>query len=198
MGYSSIPPGSGRRAWYKLTHHPVWSAVIAGLIVLAVVALVHKVTNSGAPGSPSPGPSSTGGQSGTSSPSPTVTPPSPTPSSPSRLPRVFVGKWQGSIVQYNTSSRYSAILSLRSGSVGSPVGTSKYPALECEGTLRLQAINGSKVLLTEYITEQLGAPCVTPQPLALKFNKNGTLTYQILSDDTDFAKVLGQGTLRHV
>ena len=153
MRYPSTPPGPGRRAWYNLTHHPIWSAVIAGLILITIGALVHKITSSGTPGPPSAGQSPTGAASGSYSPSPTTNPPSPTPSPPSKLPQDFVGKWQGSIIQYNTSQRYTAILSLYSASIGSPVGMSIYPALECKGTLRLNAIDGGKVLLTEYVAE---------------------------------------------
>ena len=37
------PASPERRAWDSISHHPLWSAVIAGLIVAAIVGLVHTL-----------------------------------------------------------------------------------------------------------------------------------------------------------
>jgi hypothetical protein len=116
--------------------------------------------------------------------------------SPGSLPESFVGKWRGTALQYNTSQSYPVVLSFYSALIGSPVGTSTYPTLKCKGALRLRAVDGKKIFVTEYITENLNSACGTPDPLSLQLNKNGTLTYQELSGYTDFATVIGQATLR--
>jgi hypothetical protein len=61
------------RAWNSISHHPLWSAVIAGLIVAVIVGLVHSF---GSGGIPSPG------SSGSTSPSTVLSTGSPTASSP--------------------------------------------------------------------------------------------------------------------
>jgi hypothetical protein len=137
----------------------------------------------------------------TGSTSPSSNPPtSPAPSlsgpSPGSLPESFVGKWHGTALQYNTSESYPVILSFYLAPIGSPVGTSIYPTLKRKGALRLRAIDGKKIFVTEYVTENLNSRCATPDLLSLQLNKNGTLTYQELSDFTDFATVIGEATLR--
>jgi hypothetical protein len=172
--------------------------VIGGLILAGILALIHANTSSqgaGAPGSATP---TVGGPSVVHSPNEASTSPVPRPSEPSpgSLPESFVGKWSGTALQYNTSQSYPVVLSFYSAPIGSPVGASTYPTLKCKGKLRLRAIRGKKIFVTEYITENLNSACGTPDPLSLQLNKNGTLTYQELSDYTDFATVIGEATLR--
>lgn len=40
------PPGMGRGFWSNFTRHPLWSAVIAGLIVAAILSTIHHFTSS--------------------------------------------------------------------------------------------------------------------------------------------------------
>jgi NPCBM/NEW2 domain len=41
-----------RLTWDSISHHPIWSAVIAGLIVAAIVGLFHGIGIGGAPNTP--------------------------------------------------------------------------------------------------------------------------------------------------
>jgi hypothetical protein len=67
------PPTSGRGLWGNFTRHPVWSAVIAGLIVAGILGIIHHFnTPSGnnPPGaSGTPGSSPSGGSSSVATPS---------------------------------------------------------------------------------------------------------------------------------
>jgi hypothetical protein len=173
----------------------MWSViatVIGSLIVAGLLGLFHGVVRS--PGGPGPPGSAT--PTGGGPPVSTSHVPSPNEPAPGSLPGSFVGKWSGNAVQYNTSQQYPVILSFYSAAIGSQVGMSNYPTLKCSGTLLLRAIEGNKIFVTEYITENVDSACGTPDPLSLQFNKNGTLTYQELSDYTDLATVIGEGTLK--
>jgi hypothetical protein len=54
------PPNSGRGLWGNFTRHPIWAAVIAGLIVAGILGVIHHLSTpsvaAGSPhaGSPSP------------------------------------------------------------------------------------------------------------------------------------------------
>jgi hypothetical protein len=191
------PPSSGRGLWGNFTRHPIWAAVIAGLIVAGVLGVIHHFsTPSGASaisgstpsGGSSPVPTSSGSAAGSSFSGSIAS---------ESLPRSLVGRWQGTVIQYNTSQQYPASLSFYSAPVGSPVGQSMYSTLECGGTLRLMAVDGNTIQVTEYITQQPTGmnKCITPESLSITFNSDGTLTYQELSDSTTPVTVIGQGTL---
>ena len=192
--FSPNSPNSGRRWWDKFTHHPIWAAVIAGLIVAGILGIIHHFGTS----SSTTGPLRTAPSEGSSflgspaAPSPSLGSPAALP--PSKTPDSLIGRWSGTVLQYNTSQDYSAIVDLYSASIGSPTGTVSYPTLGCSGELRLISIDVSMVLVTEYLTNNPNNVCVSTATLSLQLDGKGAIIYRWLPNGPN-SEPGSQGTL---
>jgi len=89
------------------------------------------------------------------------------------IPSEYIGIWRGSGSQ--PSSQWSILFGLTNGLVGSIIGTTAYPSLNCGGELTLQHINADSIELAEDIT--YGGNCVDNGVVTLKVLTNNTLSY---------------------
>ncbi|MEO5875493.1 MAG: serine/threonine-protein kinase [Streptosporangiaceae bacterium] len=110
-------------------------------------------------------------------PSPTATP------VPGLIPKEFLGRWKGTVLQFDGNEKYPVQINLRQGEAGETVGTVKYRSLGCEGTLRLIQVRPDTLRLTEYIT--INGGCDTPVNLTLTFRAAKKLTYRFYDGDWD-------------
>ena len=69
----------------------------------------------------------------------------------------YAGTWRGDVRQWFVR-RYSVVMTLQQGSIGSRVGTISYPEVPCTGVLELTSMNPTTVVLKESIQSGI---CVT-------------------------------------
>ena len=81
----------------------------------------------------------------------------------------WLGRWEGVGLQFNPQQRWSIQMDLTSESVGTIVGSIRYPSLNCGGDLVLAGVDESTWTMRENIT--YGGNCLT----------GGTITIVLLS-----------------
>lgn len=57
------------------------------------------------------------------------------------LPSFFVGRWEGTGTQTKPATEWPIVMTLAGGGIGSVIGTTAYPSLECDGELTLRRLN---------------------------------------------------------
>jgi hypothetical protein len=102
----------------------------------------------------------------------------------------MIGTWEGTQEQpgYGT---YTAIVTLRNGSLGQVVGASNYPGLKCSGALTLTEADPI-VIVEENITNGPGANCVLEDEFRMQLNGDDRLYLEIYIE----GKRVSWGTLK--
>ncbi|MEU5877529.1 serine/threonine-protein kinase [Spirillospora sp. NPDC047279] len=104
----------------------------------------------------------------------------------------YLGTWTGKVDRRRGTrvSSSAATMTIARGGPGQTVGTSDYPALNCNGGLKLLELTWTDLRLEEHIGQGACTPVVT---ITLRSEKDGTLTYSYRT-----ASDQGSGRLRKV
>jgi hypothetical protein len=96
---------------------------------------------------------------------------------PAVLPKELAGGWRGEVKQRDGET-WTADLDLHDGAVGSVVGTSSYPTLDCSGELTLLRVSSKTAYVEEKITEPGSQKRCAPTVLiALRRTAPASATY---------------------
>lgn len=87
----------------------------------------------------------------------------------------FQGDWEGGVYQGNINASYHAELLINDGAVGTIVGTSHYPELNCGGYLTLQSMSANRATFLETVTYGMSS-CVNAI-VTLDYVSTGTVLY---------------------
>jgi eukaryotic-like serine/threonine-protein kinase len=185
-------PSPGRRRRWLLAA----AAVLVVAVAVAVTVRELDDPGTGVSADPSASPATgTAAALGSAPPTSAASPSAATavrstvPPARNAIPADLLGTWVGDLHQEDIDRTYPTAVSLTGGRVGAVVGTVDYPAPGCSGELRLTAVTGAEIGVTEKITKG-SEDCLNPIPLRLSAQA-GALRYRAVTDGGDNPPVTG-------